>query len=422
MSTRITYASFQHNTWVYRRTYPRHLQPLLGSSLKQSLKTTDVRVAKARVEELNATFAKVVSEAEASLRSPESLEESQLREDIVQLSVKRPRYSRAVLCGDRALSALSPLYLELQSKRLRQGSFKSVRFSVELLVSHIGATRVSELSQQQGLEVLALIAKLSPNVRKYRASYGLSLSALAHLSSEVEGTQITPQTQRRIWDHMLTFIDWAVKEENLDVNQWRKLKVANAPLVAPHVVLSDVQASLLLQTTAHQGSFHGVVLFGLFAGMRSGEICGLTWGDIQRKGNLGRFVVLRPNQHRLLKSRSAERDIPLHPMIEAYLDRCDPVGDTAPLFPQFTVDRVVKAYAKLRDINHSLAGTVFHSTRKWFVTQCERTGTPEHFTASIVGHASARSANKLTYGLYSGGISDEQKRLIVDAIQVPQPL
>ena len=57
---------------------------------------------------------------------------------------------------------------------------------------------------------------------------------------------------------------------------------------------------------------------------------------------------------------------------------------------------------------------MFHSTRKWFITQCERTGVPEHFTASLVGHHSARSANKLTYGLYSAGISDAQKREIVD--------
>ena len=49
----------------------------------------------------------------------------------------------------------------------------------------------------------------------------------------------------------------------------------------------------------------------------------------------------------------------------------------------------------------------------------ERTGTPEHFTASIVGHQSARSANKLTYGLYSAGISDEQKRQIVDKVRLP---
>ena len=34
MSTRISYASLQHNTWVYRRTYPKALQPLLGTALK----------------------------------------------------------------------------------------------------------------------------------------------------------------------------------------------------------------------------------------------------------------------------------------------------------------------------------------------------------------------------------------------------
>ncbi len=64
-------------------------------------------------------------------------------------------------------------------------------------------------------------------------------------------------------------------------------------------------------------------------------------------------------------------------------------------------------------------GTVFHSTRKWFITQCERTGVPEHFTATLVGHHSARSANKLTYGLYSAGISDAQKREIVEGMRLP---
>ena len=55
MSTQIKYAYKRHNTWVYRRTYPKHLQHLLGSSLKQSLKTADAKTAKARVAELNQT-------------------------------------------------------------------------------------------------------------------------------------------------------------------------------------------------------------------------------------------------------------------------------------------------------------------------------------------------------------------------------
>ena len=73
-----------------------------------------------------------------------------------------------------------------------------------------------------------------------------------------------------------------------------------------------------------------------------------------------------------------------------------------------------------RRLHPELHGTVFHSTRKWFITQCERTGVPEHFTATLVGHHSARSANKLTYGLYSAGISDAQKREIVEGVRVPE--
>ncbi len=107
-------------------------------------------------------------------------------------------------------------------------------------------------------------------------------------------------------------------------------------------------------------------------------------------------------------------------MLEQYRDQALPT--TGRLFPHLSVDRVVKLYAKLRRLSPALQGTVFHSTRKWFITQCERTATPEHFTASLVGHHSARSQNRLTYGLYSAGISDAQKREIIDAIRLPATL
>jgi integrase len=108
--------------------------------------------------------------------------------------------------------------------------------------------------------------------------------------------------------------------------------------------------------------------------------------------------------------------VPLHGVLEGLLDTVLPKAGR--LFPHLTVDRVVKRYAYLRRLHPELHGTVFHSTRKWFITQCERTGVPEHFTATLVGHHSARSANKLTYGLYSAGISDEQKREIVEGVRV----
>ena len=180
-------------------------------------------------------------------------------------------------------------------------------------------------------------------------------------------------------------------------------------------MLTDKQVSVLL--AAKDRVLHSALLFGLLTGMRSGEICGLMAEDITTKGNLGRFVSIRPNAVRLLKSKAAEREVPLHGILEQLLDTAMPTSGR--LFPYLTVDKVVKRYAYLRRLHPELHGTVFHSTRKWFITQCERTGVPEHFTASLVGHHSARSANKLTYGLYSAGISDAQKRDIVEGMRVP---
>jgi integrase len=138
------------------------------------------------------------------------------------------------------------------------------------------------------------------------------------------------------------------------------------------------------------------------------------------KGNHGIFVRIRPNSVRLLKTDAAEREVPLHPFLGERLSLFPSQGR---LFPDLSVAKVTKRFARLRrDLGFDRPGLVFHSTRKWFITQCERGGVPEHFTATLVGHQSARSENRLTYSIYSAGISDEQKRAIVDAIPVPEGL
>ena len=214
---------------------------------------------------------------------------------------------------------------------------------------------------------------------------------------------------------MLQVFDWCVEQGELSTNPWEHLTIREKPEVYPHKVLTDEQVVTLLQ--AKDRVLSSALLFGLLTGMRSGEICGLLASDVISKGNLGRFIQIQPNEYRQLKSKAAEREVPLHTKLEQLLDTSLPKQGR--LFPTLTVDKVVKAYAKLRITYPNLTGTVFHSTRKWFITQCERTGVPEHYTATLVGHHSARSANKLTYALYSGGISDAQKREIVDGIRLP---
>ena len=311
---------------------------------------------------------------------------------------------------------LAAAYLTYQSERLRPGSYKAVRFALELLTSYVGGVQSMAITPKVGREILGYVSKLSPNVRKYRDDKQASLQELAMLSQQVEPeVTLTPQTQSRILKHMQQFLDWCVQEGELEVNPWEHLRVRDRPEVTPHQVLTDAQVRILI--AINNRVLSGALLFGLLTGMRSGEVCGLMAEDVTQKGNLGRFIHIRPNAIRQLKSKAAEREVPLHDKLEQLLDTSLPKHGR--LFPDLTVDRVVKAYARLRRRYPELHGTVFHSTRKWFITQCERTGVPEHYTATLVGHHSARSSNKLTYALYSGGISDAQKREIVDGIRLP---
>ena len=412
MSTQIKYAYRRHNTWIYRRTYPVHLQDILGSSLKRSLHTADAKVAAKRVAELNTTFAAIVQEAAEQVANKTAQQNGQP----AHIPIAVPRYQRARLLGEEQVQEVAAVYLAEASTRLRPGSYKSVRFALDLLTSHLGEHKLGDLTEALGKEVLGYVARLSPNIRKYSQAQRASLAELAALSEEHEGLSLTAQTQRRIWRQLQQFLDWCVLSGTLEANPWGGLQVKERPEVRSHRVLTDDQVSLLLNT--NDRVLHSALLFCLLTGMRSGEACGLLAEDVSTKGNLGRFVQIRPNAVRLLKSKAAEREVPLHPVLEQMLDQRLPTSGR--LFPDLTVDRVVKRYAYLRSLHKELHGTVFHSTRKWFITQCERTGVPEHFTASLVGHQSARSENKLTYGLYSAGISDTQKREIIDQIRLPR--
>ena len=183
-----------------------------------------------------------------------------------------------------------------------------VRFALELLSSHLGKHAVGDLSLTQGKEVLGYITQLSPNVRKYRDGKGAGLADLARLAQEHEGITLAPQTQARILKQMSQFLDWCVGEGELQANPWEALKVKDRPEVHPHGMLSDTQVSILL--SAKDRVLHSALLFGLLTGMRSGELCGLMAEDVTTKGNLGRFVSIRPNEVRLLKSKAAEREVP----------------------------------------------------------------------------------------------------------------
>lgn len=408
MTIRIKYAYLKQQTWLYRRCYPKDLQALLGSqALKQSLKTGDVSVARKRARELDAKFEEIVEAAKAgrikSVEHPPTVQVSPVH-----------FANRSVFLGQEKLERLARPYLAKRSNELRWGGFKSIRYSVGLLVSKYGDRSIGSLGREDGKEFLSLIADLSPVIGKSDKSRGLGLDALVAFSRQ-DGRRITARTQKRIFRQVNHFLDWCVYEGQLDRNPFHTVLLDRKVRQAPYAVPTDKEVLRLLAATGER--IHAVMLFCLLSGMRSGEAAGLLRSDLVAKGNLGTFAQVRPNALRLLKTDSAERVVPLHPVLQDLLPSLPSEG---PLFPGVSVPVITKDFTALRQkLRISRPGLVFHSTRKWFITQCERTGVPEHFTASLVGHASARSENKLTYSIYSAGISDAQKRGIVDAIRLP---
>ena len=425
-SAAIRYAYLKGQTWLYRRNYPKEIAVLLGQqALKQSLKTSDAKVARQRAAEVNIRYEDTVQQVlTGSVSLPETTSSDPIdwttRSEVALARLRatllhsEPVQLQPAIQTSRTVQEAAKSYLMLRQQELRPGGFKSVRYSVELFQSKYGERTLTQLGRDEGKEFLSLISQLNPYVGKSLKTRGLSLDASVDWSRST-GKRITGRTQRRIWSQAKHWLDWCVYEGELEANPFTSVrfeaKVRQQPYAVP---TEDEVKAMLQQDDVHIGR---VLLVCLLSGMRAGEAVGLLREDVVNKGNLGRFFHLRPNALRLLKTDAAERLIPVHSVLETLLDQLPSAG---PLFPDLTVREVTKRFAILRKrLDIERPGLVFHSTRKWFITQCERTGVPEHFTASIVGHKSARSENGITYSIYSAGISDEQKRNIVDQIRLP---
>ncbi len=402
MSQRIQYAYLKQQTWLYRRNYPKGLQPVLGQAYKQSLKTGDARVAKARAAEVNAKYEEIITRAK----------EGGVIERPQPVRIAAPVFAPVTLVGRVSVGELGRLYLNRRSNELQHGGFKSVRFSVGLFLSLLGARPIGAVSREDALAFTRKVAGLGRHVGKSYRTKGLGLDRLLALSG---GERISPQTQRRIVSQVGHFMDWAVYEGQLAANPFRTVRVEAKGRPNHYAAMTDEEVLRLL--ALDDPKIGAALRVCLLSGMRAGEAVGLVREDLVWKGNLGWFAWIRPNEVRTLKTEAAERLVPLHSALTPLIDGLPASGR---LFPGLSVNMVTKRFAVLRDLAAiTRQGVVFHSSRKWFVTQCERAGVAEHFTATLVGHQSARSENRMTYGIYSAGISDEQKREIVEKVGLP---
>lgn len=292
MSVRIKYAYLKQQTWLYRRNYPKALQPVLGQAMKQSLKTGDARIARARAAEVNARYEEVLAKARAG----------QVVEKPEPVVVTLPTFSPVVIMGRRPVRELARAYLNRRSGELRHGGFKSVRFSVGLFASAYGGRPIGSITREDALVFVRKVALLGRHVGKSWRTRGYGLDQLVQAS---QGERITARTQRRTISQVSHFLDWAVYEGELTTNPFKTVKVESKGRNHSYAVLTDAEVGKLL--ALEEPRIGDVLMLCLLTGMRAGEAVGLVREDLVWKGNLGWFAWIRPNAVRALKTDAAER-------------------------------------------------------------------------------------------------------------------
>lgn len=158
-----------------------------------------------------------------------------------------------------------------------------------------------------------------------------------------------------------------------------------------------------------------VTKIAMFTGARIEEIFQITCSDV--KSHEGRWVIELEGS----KSESGKnRVVPVHKELEVLLEGLvDAAGVDGYLITEGSStkygERSSSASKRFRTVTRGLGyggEYVFHSIRKSFVTKAEQASVPEGVVADIVGHAK----RTMSYGVYSGGTSLEQRFQAIDSI------
>jgi integrase len=156
-----------------------------------------------------------------------------------------------------------------------------------------------------------------------------------------------------------------------------------------------------------------MVLFSIKAGLRAGEIAGLTWDMVvDPTGEVSQVIEL----HDCVAKKNSGRRIPMHPTLQCTLTAwCLLTGGTGPVIrsehgdamsPVSIVNWFALAYRAI-----GLAGCSSHSGRRTFITRAARlvhkAGGSLRDVQLLAGHRSIQTTQR-----YIDGDTDAQRKLV----------
>jgi len=222
---------------------------------------------------------------------------------------------------------------------------------------------------------------------------------------------LSPETARDTLANLSAFCNWCMVRGRLDTNPY-----SGQARTISSSTRGTTEKSRRVWTEDELLQFHSVVppsskawllaTLSMYTGARVSEVCALKVKDVVEG-------CLRVTEG---KTRSASRDIPIHPVIQPLVGRLSTTSPDGYLIPGLTKGgpddtRGEYLQVKLRKIIRDKVGikdkrVVPHTLRNGFITMLERAGVPVHEMQLLVGH----KRGSVTLDVYSEGAGLERLR------------
>ena len=408
----------QGQAWSVKVPIPADVQHIFEKkAFKKTLKTSDKAVAIARSGPIIVQFK---SEIEHARGNPTAHPDDYLKQTaaILKDAKRDPDTPEDVIAGledvlsDRLLAAQGATHLEELPDGEAANLLNAYKITTEQLTPFDAP--LADYSKYRKVEVKTaakdkhVIAKFSKKVASIQAVDKRAVREFVRHLSENEGRK-----NRTIKDNistLRTYWKWlqhsSLADENsvnpfVDVafppeNRKDAAEAARLPFKADHIATLDT--AILANNNA---MLQAIFKLAIYTGCRIEELAQLETENVTED----EIKIVRA------KTKAGNRIIPVHddlkPVISDLLTRSDKF-----LLPDLTVNsigvrsaQVSKQFGALKTKLGFDGRYVFHSIRKTVSTQFEQAGVAEGVAADILGH----EKKTMTYGLYAGGSSIDQK-------------
>lgn len=442
------YLEQHRGLWRVTVPVPKHLRSAMGTRLKRPLHTDSLSIANQlkwpivyEFKNLIAAGGRPPSDAAALAEefrlqraAARDAEELDAIDEGIEITADMMRGPEVRVGRDHITGEEFPVYDV--AREVAAGSFAQLAKGAAVPIDHLHSqylerltvkprTRADDARAVKLLKQWCEVEGIAPVLQSFpdRKSAVRFTDALPRIEPDK-----SPVTLNKYLRRLSVYWQWLEGRSEVGLNVWQgvSLPVPEKPHDEEERPFTHDEMRRLLSGPASQ-EMHDLMRIAALTGCRLDPIVSLRAKDCRPDG----VFVFKPQ-----KREKVSRLCPIHPALAEIVERRTRGKEPdTPFFPEWPAARNATTSLRERSFKASNAFTKyrrdigvdavvpgrrralvnFHSFRRWFITEAERAGQPEHLIAVTVGH----KRHGMTLGVYSAGPLIEQVRAVVEAVRLP---